>query len=253
MTALIQGDSKGETQDHIWIRKWAQKIGTDEQTSQHDEGQIWRQRKIGKNPMETVDDKELSATARLIETYKKMMPSAISKRALLDSEELAHLHPIVGKDGHLTEEQSKAASKTLGRKTGQGGNEPFVEVLVPNGRSKDLNLPDSGLVAISINLAQLNLVRDEKPELNISSQQDIAHTIISEAKKWLQERHDTDILITGLVIVHGSSEFDMLLSVKYSLMESYAEFIQEVVQRVPCVQRTHTMQISHVVNDIFVM
>lgn len=201
--------------------------------------------------MQVANEQELSATARLIEAYKKLMPSAVAKRALLDSEELAALHPVVGKDGRLTEEQSKAAAKTLGRKTGKDGNEPFVEALVPNGRSKDLNLPDSGLVAISIDIGQLNLVRSEKPELSISSQQDIARRILSDSQKWILGRQETDILIAGLVIVHGSREFDMLLSVKYRLMEDFAEYIQKVVQRVPCVRGTHTMQVSHVVNNFF--
>ena len=201
--------------------------------------------------MQAVNEQELSATARLIEAYKKMMPSAVAKRGLLDSEELAALHPVVGKDGHLTEVQSKAAAKTLGRKTGKVGNEPFVEALIPNGRSKDLNLPDSGLVAISIDIGQLNLIRNEKPELGINSQQDIAFTILSDSQNWLQDMRETDILITGLAIVHGSREFDMLLSVKYRLMEDFANFIQNVVQRVPCVRGTHTMQVSNVVNNFF--
>lgn len=151
--------------------------------------------------------------------------------------------------GSLTEPEKKNASKALGRMV---GSEALREIIVPNGSDERINLPESGLVAISISLPVLNAAFDEweNSERNgpEPSQEAIAEEIRTKTIEWIiKNRSDAELplFLKDVWIVHGSNSIDMLVLVIYRHSRSFMRYVREVVQRVKGVLGTQTMQVSN--------
>jgi hypothetical protein len=149
------------------------------------------------------------------------------------------------------------------------------EVLVLAQDHPRVMLPEMGMVAISVSIASLNAARQKwldpkaeawqvahrnwrksrsgsepRPEKPEPTQEFILQSIIKAARIWIDEElHGSDsggglhLLILDASIVHGSSSFDMLLTVSYRELTHFTRFVREVVQRAEHVNSSQTLQI----------
>lgn len=186
--------------------------------------------------------KKGQASDRIVFALASLAPFKPSRKQLLDSGNLSEQHSKASLSG----EEERNAAKTLGRMVSGG---VLHEVLVPDGAK--LELPELGLIAVTVNLYVLNKMYDEwkKVETNDQkpSQETIMKTIRDSTIIW-----STDNLLDGklpmyindIYIVHGSNMFDILISVFYKDTQTFTTYIRDVIQRVRGVKGTQTMQIS---------
>jgi hypothetical protein len=148
-------------------------------------------------------------------------------------------------------------NKTAGPKSVRKGlfrvkSEAVREVLVLEQDHPRVNLPEMGMVAISVSIASLN--NEHKKWLKSKRQTEptqelILHRIITSAKKWIDEElpqgksAGLPLLILDASIIHGSSSFDMLITVLYRELVHFTRFVREVVQRTDHVNSSQTLQI----------
>ncbi len=156
----------------------------------------------------------------------------------------------------LSETEKRNAAKALGRMVSSGA---LREVVIPNGSDERVNLKESGLIAVSVSLPVLNAEHDawEKsgkigPEPN---QEWLAQEIRDRTIDWIvseREDHGIPLFLKDVLIVHGSSSFDLLILVMYRSSRDFMAYVREVIQRVRGVLGTQTMQISNnlAANDV---
>jgi hypothetical protein len=145
------------------------------------------------------------------------------------------------------------------------------EILVLGRNHERVMLPEIGMVAISVSISSLNAEREDwkdgagkawwawkksrsGPEPHPSepepTQEVILRRIINSAREWIDEEllpnkssPGLQLLILDASIVHGSSSFDMLLTVLYHELAHFTRFVREVVQRAKHVNSSQTLQI----------
>ncbi|MCP5371378.1 MAG: hypothetical protein H6907_06545 [Hyphomicrobiales bacterium] len=205
--------------------------------------------------------KKGEAFERLLLSLVALSPSRPDRVRLIESRELAGAHESKKELANiteskrstdsrkLTETEKRNAAKTLGRVVAA---DVFREVIMPEGNNERINLPELGLIAVTISLPVLNddfgkWVMDEKkgPE---PTQENVAHRIRRRTIKWIIDNADDDglpLFLRDIWIVHGSNSFDMLILVMYRRSKLFMAYVREVVQRVRGVLRTQTMQVSN--------
>lgn len=206
------------------------------------------------------------AFERLIFALAAMAPTRPGRDQFIESAELASAHssrelleqfvenPEATHYAEISNAKKRNAAKTIGRMVASGA---FKEMIIPNGKNEKVNLPETGLVAISVGLSDLNAQYDEwlatdqtgpKP-----SQESMAEEIRKQTALWTVKKADDDglpILLKDIWIVHGSGTFDMLVLVMYRQSDDFMNYVREVLQRVRGVHKTHTMQISNMLSNV---
>lgn len=179
------------------------------------------------------------AASRLLRALAEESPRMLTRDELVRSEALKLAH---GNNGErpLDENEIAAAAKTLSRLIAKEHNPPIREVLAINRDSDDIPTQEVGLIGISVSLTEL---RRKKV-----SQEKVLDLIIKESKLWIA-KHTSDefppIIINALYIIHGSSEYDIIVFIDYSTTEIYMQYVRDVIQSIDGVERTHTMQVAH--------
>jgi DNA-binding Lrp family transcriptional regulator len=206
-------------------------------------------------------------TRRIVGALADALPDVLDRDELRDSAELARRFKKT-RDKFLPKEK-RDAMRTLGRLVGNGlvGEALFL-------RGEKVGARNIGLVAVSIDLVRLTYEwsrwdrrtkkyeawviqgkkanEPTKPETE-PNQESIVEEIIQRTKAWLIENDELDensdrlrlpLLLQDVSIVHGSSTFDILMTVRYRSSDKFMKYIREVVQRVGCVRSTHTMQVG---------
>lgn len=211
------------------------------------------------------------ASERILHALAAEFPKMHNRQSFLQSPEL--LEKFNKKPGEgLTDHEARAVSKTLGRLIGDKGDQatrPISEILWLRGRDDRVQLPESGLVAVSIDIttlreeewfrSRLSAGELENPSAKLRgpllpperapTQEGVVDEIIARSKEWVKEKAkdssgDLPILLTNVSIVHGSSSFDILINVSMKNEESLLRYTREVVQRIPHVSGTQTMLVS---------
>lgn len=192
------------------------------------------------------------ATERLLIALAACAPRRLTRNELIESPELRQAHDMPG-EAELSAAAKRNASKTLGRMISAG---TLTEVILPNGNSEKLDLPEVGLVAVSVSLPALNAERDKWIKSGKSgeepSQEKMADTIRLDSINWIQSNTKfgtIPIYIRDIWIVHGSNSFDMMVVVLYRNTKVFMNYVRNVIQRVNAVHSTQTMQISNSLDD----
>lgn len=198
----------------------------------------------------------ISRGPKIVAALAETLPRAMTRREFLESSELA---AKFGKE-KLTAREVAGAAKALGLLIKNGEIEERL-IISPRGHY------GAGLVAVSVSLSSL---RDEwrsaqrhsgdaPSSMKLATQECIVQKIIDDTKVWVRSASIIDehvseendpfkdtvpIVIRDINVVHGSESFDILMFVLYRRQKEFLTYIREVVQRVPCVERTHTMQIA---------
>jgi hypothetical protein len=177
---------------------------------------------------------------------------------------LARTHPTrltradvvneVLKDLDNAEKQRDALSKRLGRLISSGAIE---EKLGLNESAERVGLSGRSLVGISLNIEVLRAER--------KSQHDVIDEILRETSAWVEQRWGKDsgdfrpvppVVIRDVNIVHGSDQFDLILTILHSKDNIYRVdrseredivyyYVREVIQsKVSGVRGTRTMGIA---------
>lgn len=149
----------------------------------------------------------------------------------------------------LTDNEKRNAAKALGRMI---SSDAVREVLVPNGHDERVNLPESGLVAVSLSLPVLQnqhrkWVEDGRKGRK-PSQELIADIIRLKTVKWIIDKRDDEgipLFLNDIWVVHGSNSIDMLVQVAYRSALQFMHYVRDVIQQVEGVLGTQTMQISN--------
>jgi DNA-binding Lrp family transcriptional regulator len=187
------------------------------------------------------------AASRLIKALAEESPRMLTRDELLESEALKAAYGKIG-DASLDAKETTAAAKTLGRLIGKGEDAPIREVLAINRKNDDMPTKEVGLIGVSINL---DGVREMKKAGNYpSSQEEILEKIAADSHIWGQDTENSQqgfplAYVTGLYILHCSQDYDIIMFVNYSDMETYTRYIREVIQSIGGVGKTHTMQVAY--------
>lgn len=147
----------------------------------------------------------------------------------------------------LQENERQAVAKALTRLIGDGS---IGEVLWPRGHADKVQLPEQGMIAVSVDLGSIREERlawettREGPE---PSQERIVTEIVDRSRAWIAanlEGGKPALLLTNASIIHGSNAFDILISASYRAPYSLLRYTREVVQVVDHVAGTHTMLVA---------
>jgi len=149
----------------------------------------------------------------------------------------------------LTVNEKRNAAKVLGRMV---ASDALREVLVPNGHDERVNLPEAGLIAVSVSLPVLQIqhrkwIKDGKKGRK-PTQEAIAQEIREKSVSWIISECDDagiPLFLNEIWIVHGSNSIDMLIQVAYRRSRTFMHYVRDVVQQIEGVLGTHTMQISN--------
>jgi hypothetical protein len=183
------------------------------------------------------------ASERILRALAAEFPRLHDRQSFLDSPSLQAWY---GEEG-LTEQERQAVARALTRLISDG---TISEVLWPRGHSDKIQLPEQGMIAVSVDLGSL---REERltwegtragPE---PSQERIVTEIIARSRNWIEENLDNGklpLLLTNASIIHGSNAFDILISASYRNPYNLLRYTREVVQVVNHVAGTHTMLVA---------
>lgn len=207
------------------------------------------------------------ATARIVAALANESPRVHGRQSFLNSESLARQF---GKAA-LSEAEKNSVSKTLGRLI---ANNTVGEILYLR---QTTGFAGEGLVGVSVSLTSLH-DRHEKWRKDCDkknedrqireepTQEWIAREILRGSKAWVDKKRREQenqqslksgdeasvmdpyaaipLIVRDINIVHGSGSFDLLVSVRYRHPDIFLEYVRKVVQKVPCVESTQTMQIA---------
>ena len=196
----------------------------------------------GKNGSDAKND----AAARMLHALAAEFPTLHDRESLLASPEfLARFGK--GDGTPLDDAEQRSAAKAISRLIADGG---VAEVLWPRGHSPKVQLPEQGLIAVSVNLGTL---REERLAWEVSregpepSQERIVQEVIARSRTWIAdnlENGQLPILLTNASIIHGSNAFDILITASYRNPYSLLRYTREVVQIINHVAGTHTMLVA---------
>ena len=201
------------------------------------------------------------AFERLLLTLAAISPSRPSREALIESTHLsaAHssrqtlldslMHKTPLPENELSDIKRRNATKALGRAISNG---IFHEVIIPNGKNDKVQLPETGLIAISISLTELNtqheIWKSNGEKGTEPTQESLAETIKEKTVIWAIENSKENtipVFLKDIWVVHGSGTFDMLVLVMYNRSADFMAYVRQVLQRTKGVHSTQTMQISN--------
>ena len=183
------------------------------------------------------------ASERITRALAAEFPRLHDRQSFLESKSLLDWY---GEEG-LSEQERQAVSRALTRMI---SDDTVSEILWPRGHSEKIQLPEQGMIAVSVNLGSL---REERlawesnragPE---PSQERIVTEVISRTRPWVEQNLDggkLPLLLTNASIIHGSSAFDILISASYRNPYNLLRYTREVVQVVNHVAGTHTMLVA---------
>ena len=209
------------------------------------------------------------ASERILHALAAEFPTMHNRQSFLRSPSLLDRFNK-GPDEKLSDKEIRAVSKTLGRLIGDKGDQAtraISEILWLRGRDDRVGLPESGLVAVSVDIASL---REEEwlrsklseetlqdppvsvrgpllPAQRAPTQEGLVEEIIARSRSWSRDNTSDGqlpILLTNVSIIHGSNAFDILINVSMKDGDSLLRYAREVVQRIPHVNGTQTMLIS---------
>jgi hypothetical protein len=205
------------------------------------------------------------ATERILAALADEFPRVHDRDSLVNSTAMAHrFNKESGEE--LSAREKHIIRRTLGRLISK---ELVGEALFPKGGGDKTNLRNAGLVSVAINLDRLSQARKEWSRKHDAWQKDhenwlkekigpepieplepnqegIVGELIDATHLWCLKQNSTSppLIILGIYIVHGSSDFDLLMSILYRDHEEFLQYIRDIIQRTDYVQKTHTMQIG---------
>ena len=185
------------------------------------------------------------ASSRLIAALADEAPKLVTREELLESESLRVAHQKPDKE-NLDEHEVAAAAKALGRIVAKGHGSPIREVLILDRKSNDVPTKEVGLIGVSISLTELR--PDRRSKGAPKSQEEILSRIVEDSHAWVAEQSGggfPDVHVAGAYIIHGSSEYDIIIFANYLDTEIYMKYVRDVIQKIPGVEKTHTMQVAH--------
>lgn len=184
------------------------------------------------------------ASERILRALAAEFPRLHDRQSFLESPSLLAWYD--GEDG-LTEQERQAVARALTRLINDG---TISEVLWPHGHSDKVQLPEQGMIAVSVDLGSMREERLSWGETRNGpepSQERIVTEIIARSRNWIEENLDNGkvpLLLTNASIIHGSNAFDILISASYRNPYNLLRYTREVVQVVNHVAGTHTMLVA---------
>jgi len=184
------------------------------------------------------------ASERILRALAAEFPTLHDRQSFLESPSLLAWYD--GEEG-LTEQERQAVARALTRQISDG---TISEVLWPRGHSDKVQLPEQGMIAVSVDLGSLREERlswEETRDGAEPSQERIVTEIIARSRSWIEENLDNGklpLLLTNASIIHGSNAFDILISASYRNPYNLLRYTREVVQVVNHVAGTHTMLVA---------
>lgn len=221
------------------------------------------------NTRPTATTRRGEASERILHALAAEFPKMHSRQSFLQSGSLLerfNKRP----DEKLSDKEMRAVSKTLGRLIGDKSDQStraISEILWLRGGDERVRLPESGLVAVSVDITTLReeewlrslLSEDELRDPPVSlrgpllpperapTQEGVVEEIIARSQNWSRKNTSDGhlpILLTNVSIVHGSNAFDILINVSMADEDSLLRYAREVVQSIPHVKGTQTMLVS---------
>lgn len=199
-----------------------------------------------KDSDDTASGRRASASERILRALAAEFPRLLDRQSLLDSPSLLKWFEKDGEPG-LSENERQAVARALSRLISDG---TIGEVLWPRGHSDKIQLPEQGMIAVSVDLGSLREERlswEGKREGPEPSQERIVTEIIDRSRVWIEENLDDGklpLLLTNASIIHGSNAFDILISASYRNPYNLLRYTREVVQVVNHIAGTHTMLVA---------
>jgi hypothetical protein len=188
--------------------------------------------------------KGAGASERILRALAAEFPRLHDRQSFLESPSLGQWYE--GEEG-LTEQERQAVARALTRLISDG---TISEVLWPRGHADKIQLPEEGMIAVSVDLGSLReerLAWEGRREGPEPSQERIVTEIIGRSRGWIEENLDNGklpLLLTNASIIHGSNAFDILITASYRNPYNLLRYTREVVQVVSHVAGTHTMLVA---------
>lgn len=220
------------------------------------------------------------ARARVNRALVACGPTRLSKSKFLNSVSLAQMHQLANRRGDqngsgagerrltrdvdaLQKNERESYAKSLTRAI---KGEVFCESLAPTG--KEFGLTQVGLVAVSVSVPELKAIEFEERgsfKLKIhgdlsegdfcsseyldrdSTKRDLQASLVKEiifrTGAWSGEFEGAHppVYIKAIWVVHGSSDYDILINVLYNETEMYMKYVRRVLQSIEGVEGTQTM------------
>ncbi|MDB4020155.1 hypothetical protein N9491_06035 [Planktomarina temperata] len=203
-------------------------------------------------PPQSLKTEKGTASRRISHALAHLAPTRPTRNEVLDSDYLREAHQTP-RGEKLSAAEKAAANKTIGRMIMNG---TLKEVIVPNADENAINLPETGLVAVSVSLLEINKAFEiwkENGGIGESpNQAAIANDLRTQSSEWLKSNYndrDLPLFVKDIWIVHGSTSFDMVIVVLYEESNIFLAYIREVVQRTWGVNGTQTMMITNNLSD----
>lgn len=188
--------------------------------------------------------KGAGASERILRALAAEFPRLHDRQSFLESPSLQTWYE--SEEG-LTEQERQAVARALTRLISDG---TISEVLWPRGHADKVQLPEQGMIAVSVDLGSLREERiawESSREGAEPSQERIVTEIIARSRGWIEENLDggkLPLLLTNASIIHGSNAFDILISASYRNPYNLLRYTREVVQVINHVAGTHTMLVA---------
>jgi hypothetical protein len=193
-----------------------------------------------------------AASQRIIRALADVFPEVVSRKRFLESDALArNLGKAPGEK--LNDSEKAAAAKTLGRLIESEVVGELLFLRQPEAKSGGAG---AGLIAISVSLTSLKQAWESwrtngaPADVLEPNQEWVIREIVKGSKSWvetIQEKSGEDsipLIFRDISIVHGSESFDILVFLLYNNQDEFLQYVREVIQKIPHIERTHTMQIS---------
>lgn len=195
---------------------------------------------------ESAGGRSIGAAERILRALAAEFPRLHDRQSFLDSAGLrAGYEKEAGET--LSDNERQAAARTLTRMISDG---TVSELLWPSGHSDKVQLPEQGMIAVSVNLASLReerLLWESHREGPEPSQERIIAEIADRSRIWIEQNMDDGklpVLLVNASIIHGSNAFDILISAQYRNPYNLLRFTREVVQVVAHITGTQTMLVA---------
>ena len=186
------------------------------------------------------------AAERILRSLASEFPRLHDRQSFLDSPAMAAWFEREGARG-LSDNDRQSVAKALGRLVTDG---TIGEVLWPRGHADKIQLPEQGMIAVSVDLGSMReerLVWETTRTGPEPSQERIVGEIVDRSRRWIEDNMDggkLPLLLSNASIIHGSNAFDILISASYRNPYNLLRYTREVVQVVNHVAGTHTMLVA---------
>ena len=199
-----------------------------------------------KDKDESGKERPAAASERILRALAAEFPRLHDRQSFLDSPALRGHHGKAAGEA-LDDHERQAANRALTRLVSEGS---IGELLWPRGHADKVQLPEQGMIAVSVNIGSL---REERLSWEANrrgpepSQERIVTEIIERSRGWIEENLDggkPPLILVNASIIHGSNAFDILISAQYRNPYSLLRYTREVVQVAPHVAGTHTMLVA---------